>query len=179
MLEIRGLRVAYGKHAALDGFDADVSGGEMVAVLGANGAGKSSLLGALGGLLTDLRGALFAHHDDRQLCEVANHGLDVAPDVPDLGELARLDLDERRVGQSGQTSGNFCFADAGGADHQNVLRHHFGAEFFRQMHATPAIAQRQGNGFLGTFLANDMAVQFGNNVPRGKVCHEISCPRLG
>lgn len=58
MLEIRGLRVAYGKHAALDGFDADVSGGEMVAVLGANGAGKSSLLGALGGRVAPAAGSV-------------------------------------------------------------------------------------------------------------------------
>ena len=49
MLEIRDISVAYGKHVAIDTVSLDVKKGEMVAILGANGAGKSSLLGAIGG----------------------------------------------------------------------------------------------------------------------------------
>jgi len=49
MLEVRDLSVAYGKHVALDGASLEVGQGKMVAILGANGAGKSSLLGAIGG----------------------------------------------------------------------------------------------------------------------------------
>ncbi|MEN9063202.1 MULTISPECIES: ABC transporter ATP-binding protein [Ponticoccus] len=49
MLEVRDLTIAYGKHVALDGASLTVEQGRMVAILGANGAGKSSLLGAIGG----------------------------------------------------------------------------------------------------------------------------------
>ena len=49
MLEITGLRVSYGRIAALHGIDLTVGDGEVVAVLGSNGAGKSSLLRAIVG----------------------------------------------------------------------------------------------------------------------------------
>lgn len=49
MLELTDLTVAYGKHIALDKASLKVESGQMVAILGANGAGKSSLLGAIGG----------------------------------------------------------------------------------------------------------------------------------
>jgi branched-chain amino acid transport system ATP-binding protein len=49
MLEIRDLTISYGNHVALDHASLSVEQGRMVAILGANGAGKSSLLGAIGG----------------------------------------------------------------------------------------------------------------------------------
>ncbi|HZJ10047.1 MAG TPA: ABC transporter ATP-binding protein [Trueperaceae bacterium] len=50
MLEATGLSVIYGKHLALDRVSLAVAEGEIVVVLGANGAGKSSLLQAVAGL---------------------------------------------------------------------------------------------------------------------------------
>lgn len=50
MLEIRHLAVRYGKHAALHDVSLSVASGETVVMLGANGAGKSSLLRAVAGL---------------------------------------------------------------------------------------------------------------------------------
>ena len=50
MLEVRGVRVHYGEHAAVDGVDLDVGEGEIVAVLGPSGCGKSTLLRAVAGL---------------------------------------------------------------------------------------------------------------------------------
>lgn len=58
MLEIENLTVTYGKHVALDGVSIRVEGGEMVAILGANGAGKSSLLGVVGGRVRPAAGAV-------------------------------------------------------------------------------------------------------------------------
>jgi branched-chain amino acid transport system ATP-binding protein len=51
MLEIRGLQVRYGSIAAVRGVDIDVAAGEVVALIGANGAGKTTIARAVAGLL--------------------------------------------------------------------------------------------------------------------------------
>jgi len=50
MLEVKHLSVAYGQHRALDDVSVQIAKGEVVVILGANGAGKSSLLRAISGL---------------------------------------------------------------------------------------------------------------------------------
>jgi branched-chain amino acid transport system ATP-binding protein len=50
MLEVRNLAVSYGRIRAVQGVDLDVAAGEIVALVGANGAGKSSILKAIAGL---------------------------------------------------------------------------------------------------------------------------------
>lgn len=50
MLAVENLTVAYGLHQALHGVSITAWPGEIVAILGANGAGKSSLLRALAGV---------------------------------------------------------------------------------------------------------------------------------
>jgi branched-chain amino acid transport system ATP-binding protein len=57
MLEVRNISVSYGKHEALHQVSLQVQPGELVVMLGANGAGKSSLLKALGGMVTPQAGA--------------------------------------------------------------------------------------------------------------------------
>lgn len=57
MLEVTGLSVSYGKHCALDNVGIRVEVGELVVILGANGAGKSSMLRALGGMVRPQPGA--------------------------------------------------------------------------------------------------------------------------
>ena len=49
MLEVENLSVLYGAHPALDNVGLTVDFGEIVVILGANGAGKSSLLKAIAG----------------------------------------------------------------------------------------------------------------------------------
>ncbi len=49
-LSVRGLSVAYGAIVAVSGVDLEVSAGEVVALIGANGAGKTSLMRAFSGL---------------------------------------------------------------------------------------------------------------------------------
>ncbi len=56
MLEVTGLSISYGKHRAVSGVSLQVAPGELVVMLGANGAGKSSLLRAVGGMLRPMAG---------------------------------------------------------------------------------------------------------------------------
>jgi len=58
MLSVRGLCVAYGDAQALDAVDLDVEAGEVVAIVGANGAGKTSLIRAVAGILKPRAGSI-------------------------------------------------------------------------------------------------------------------------
>jgi len=58
VLEIQGLRAAYGPVEALRGVDLEVRAGELVCLLGANGAGKSSTLRAISGLVRPTGGRI-------------------------------------------------------------------------------------------------------------------------
>jgi branched-chain amino acid transport system ATP-binding protein len=58
LLEVRALDVTYGTTRAVRGLDLRVEAGEIVTVLGANGAGKSSLLKAVQGLVRPAGGSI-------------------------------------------------------------------------------------------------------------------------
>lgn len=59
MLEIRNLQVTYGNVRALHGIDLVVNTGEIVTLLGANGAGKSTTLNAICGLVRPSVGEIY------------------------------------------------------------------------------------------------------------------------
>ena len=58
MLEVKNLVTGYGRIKILDGVNLNVAGGGIVAVLGGNGTGKSTLLRALSGLLPTWSGEI-------------------------------------------------------------------------------------------------------------------------
>ena len=58
-LELRDLRVCYGKVEVLHGINVRVDKGEIVTILGANGAGKTTTLATISGLLTPSGGGVF------------------------------------------------------------------------------------------------------------------------
>ncbi len=59
LFEVKDLIVYYGKAAALKGISLTVSKGEVVALIGANGAGKSTTLRAISGLNVPLSGEIW------------------------------------------------------------------------------------------------------------------------
>jgi len=58
LLSVRGLCAGYGAVDVIDAVDLVVAPGELVAVIGSNGAGKSSLLRAISGLIRIRKGAV-------------------------------------------------------------------------------------------------------------------------
>lgn len=56
MLTVNGLKVSYGALEVLHGIDLTVEEGEIVTLIGANGAGKSSTLRAFSGIITGVSG---------------------------------------------------------------------------------------------------------------------------
>ncbi|MEO6032754.1 MAG: ABC transporter ATP-binding protein [Burkholderiaceae bacterium] len=58
MLDVHDLSVFYGDAQALDGVSLSISAGEIVAIIGANGAGKTSLIHTLGGVLSPRSGSI-------------------------------------------------------------------------------------------------------------------------
>ena len=59
MLEIRDMVCAYGSVTALKGISLEVKTGQLVVLIGANGAGKSTTLRAISGLVPPSSGSLF------------------------------------------------------------------------------------------------------------------------
>ena len=64
MLEIRGLRAGYCSIEILRGVDLDVAQGEIVAVLGSNGVGKSTLNNNISGLFKPFAGSIRFKQED-------------------------------------------------------------------------------------------------------------------
>ncbi|MDC6175886.1 ABC transporter ATP-binding protein [Ralstonia solanacearum] len=58
LLEVKGLEVSYGHIAAVKGIDFALNGGEITSLVGANGAGKSTTLLALSGLIPKAQGTV-------------------------------------------------------------------------------------------------------------------------
>jgi branched-chain amino acid transport system ATP-binding protein len=83
LLEVRGLTARYGPIVAVRNASLEVREGEIVALLGANGAGKTTALGAIVGLVPGREGSVrFAGQDISRLsCEsVVRRGISLTPE---------------------------------------------------------------------------------------------------
>jgi branched-chain amino acid transport system ATP-binding protein len=105
LLEITDLRVSYGNAQALFGMDLTITEGEVVAVLGANGAGKSTFAGAISGLVRPVSGHVrFRGSEITSLPshKIAALGLAHIPEgrgiFPSLSVIDNLRMRLRRVG---------------------------------------------------------------------------------
>ena len=64
MLEIKDLEVYYGMIQAIKGVSFDVNEGEVIALIGANGAGKTTILHTITGLLSPKKGSVLFEGQD-------------------------------------------------------------------------------------------------------------------
>jgi branched-chain amino acid transport system ATP-binding protein len=95
VLEIKQLEVAYGGIKAIKKIDFHVDDGELVTLIGANGAGKSSTLRALSGLIKPVGGTVTYKNQD--ITGVPSHalvGLGIALCPEGRGVFARLSVHE-------------------------------------------------------------------------------------
>jgi branched-chain amino acid transport system ATP-binding protein len=83
-LEINDVRIAYGAVEALRGVTLNIPAGTIVSLLGANGAGKSSLLNAIVGLVRKQKGSVIWQGDDITgiaAHEAIRHGITLSPEA--------------------------------------------------------------------------------------------------
>lgn len=99
MLKVTDLKVSYGSPEVLHGISFQVSPGEIVAVLGSNGAGKSTAISAVSGILPVRGGKIeFSGQDitGRPADDIVGMGLVQVPEgrriFPGLTVLENLDL---------------------------------------------------------------------------------------
>jgi branched-chain amino acid transport system ATP-binding protein len=64
MLRVENLEVSYGDVRALDDVSLEVPQGSIVAIVGANGAGKTSLIRTVAGMLRPVRGRILLREND-------------------------------------------------------------------------------------------------------------------
>ena len=83
MLEIKDLHVNYGAVHALNGVSMTVKDGEIVSLIGANGAGKSTVLNTVSGLLHPKHGSVVFEGKDLKgvpAHKIVEHGLAQVPE---------------------------------------------------------------------------------------------------
>lgn len=109
ILDVRDMSFAYGKAAVLHGISFDLGEKDIVALVGRNGAGKSTTMKVIAGLLTPMSGEVLYEDQDIgrwQPHEVARHGIAYVPEdrqiFPNLTALENL-----RVAQLSGRAGTF------------------------------------------------------------------------
>jgi branched-chain amino acid transport system ATP-binding protein len=100
LLSIRELTVRYGKALAVDGLSLDVREGTIVILVGANGAGKTTVLKVLSGLVTPTSGEVWydgKRIDGLEAFRIAREGITHVPEGRRLFSQLSV-LDNLRLG---------------------------------------------------------------------------------
>lgn len=95
MLELNSIHARYGAITALRGVSINVSQGELVALLGLNGAGKSTTLGCIAGVLKPWQGDILfdgASIPGKSPEQIARLGISLVPEGRDI--FSSLTVDE-------------------------------------------------------------------------------------
>ena len=99
MLEIKDLHVYYGGIHALDGIDLEISDGKIISLIGANGAGKSTTLKSIMGLVEKSNGTITWNGTDittMDTKEIVKLGIALCPEgrkvFPDLTVAENLSI---------------------------------------------------------------------------------------
>jgi branched-chain amino acid transport system ATP-binding protein len=113
LLDVKGLEVRYGGIHALRGVSFSVEEGQVVALIGANGAGKATTLRAISGLVRPAKGTVtFAGKDITSMPphQIVALGLSHAPEG--RGIFANLTVDENlQLGRYLRTDNAACAKD--------------------------------------------------------------------
>lgn len=83
LLEVKDLRVSYGKIEAIKGISLHVEKGEIVTLVGANGAGKTTLLKTISGILKPSNGVINFEGKDVQTIAPHNRALEGLCQAPE------------------------------------------------------------------------------------------------
>lgn len=143
ILTVRGLKVSYGKVAALHHVDLTVGAGQIVTVIGSNGAGKTTLLSAIMGLLPSEGKIEFAGecHERVEVEDMVVRGLTLVPEKRELFASMSVE-DNLRLG-------GFARFVAGKRDHETTM-----AEVFQRF---PRLNERRTQ-LAGTLSGGERAM---------------------
>ena len=95
ILDVRSLRVAYGKVEALHDVSLTIRRGEIVTVIGPNGAGKTTLLASLMGLLPATGEIVYMGHlqgREREVESLVRQGMTLVPEKREL--FAKMSVED-------------------------------------------------------------------------------------
>ena len=99
ILEIKDLNISFGGIKAVDGISMNVEEGKIITLIGSNGAGKSTTLKAISGLLKPQRGSIIYNGEDitgMSPNEIVKRGITLVPEgrrvFPNLTVLENLKI---------------------------------------------------------------------------------------
>ncbi|UTY28097.1 ABC transporter ATP-binding protein [Treponema putidum] len=99
LLEVKDLHVSYGEIKAIRGINFNINQGEIVTIIGSNGAGKSTTLNSLAGLIKPASGTVLFNDEDvtkLESYELVKKGISLSPEgrqiFPRMSVIENLEL---------------------------------------------------------------------------------------